>query len=160
MRLDLRPRARARAGERWQAGQGCQRPRGLTDRAGPAPGDLGADRRAKGTGRACVKRYPLSGSCDQDQTEGIRPGRGERLRAALLLYAAVRSPELIQAWARGVPGSPGLGGEGENATASSMAGKRPWICGKRRKNSGEKVSGGPEELRQGIPATGRGLKAR
>jgi hypothetical protein len=36
------------------------------------PGDLGADRRAKGAGRACVKRYPRSGPFDQDQTEGIR----------------------------------------------------------------------------------------
>jgi hypothetical protein len=70
---------------------------GRTDRAGPAPGDLGADRQAKGAGRACAKRYPRSGPCDQDRTEGIRPGRGERLRAALLLSAAVRLPELRQA---------------------------------------------------------------
>jgi hypothetical protein len=44
-----------------------------TDPAGPAPGNTGADRRAKVAGRACAKRYPRSGSCDQDQTEGIRP---------------------------------------------------------------------------------------
>jgi hypothetical protein len=61
------------------------------------PGDLGADRQAKGVGRVCAKRYPRSRPCDQDRTEGIRPGRGERLRAALLLSAAVRSPELRQA---------------------------------------------------------------
>jgi hypothetical protein len=53
--------------------------------------------RPKGAGRACAKRYPWSGPCDQDRTEGIRPGRGERLRAALLLSVAVRSPELRQA---------------------------------------------------------------
>jgi hypothetical protein len=56
---------------------------------------------------------------------GDQTGEGERLRAALLLSAAVRSPELRQACARGVLGSPGLGREGENATANSMAGKGP-----------------------------------
>jgi hypothetical protein len=103
----------------------CQRPRERTDRAGPAPGDTGADRWVRGAGRACAKRYPRSGSCDQDWTEGIRPGRGERLRAALLLSVAVRSPELRQARARVAPGSPGLGREEEDATANSVAGKRP-----------------------------------
>jgi hypothetical protein len=73
----------------------------------------------------CVKRYPRSGSCDQDRTEGIRPGRDERLRAVLLLSAAVRLPELRQARGRVVLGSPELGREGENATANSVAGKRP-----------------------------------
>jgi hypothetical protein len=63
-------------------------------RSGSEGGD---QRQAKGAGRACTKRYPRSGPCDQDQTEGIRPGRGERLRAALLLSASVRSPELRQA---------------------------------------------------------------
>jgi hypothetical protein len=53
-----------------------------------------------------------------------------------------------------------LGRAGENATANSMAGKRPRVRGQRGKNGGEKVSGGPEELRRYIPATGRGLKAR
>jgi hypothetical protein len=47
---------------------------GRTDRAGPTPEDLGADRWAKGAGRACAKRYPRFGPCDQDRTEGIRPG--------------------------------------------------------------------------------------
>jgi hypothetical protein len=89
------------------------------------PGDLGADRWARGTGHVCAKRYPRSGSCRQDQTEGIKPGRGERLQAALLLSAAVKSLELRQARARVAPGSPELGREGENATANSMAGKRP-----------------------------------
>jgi hypothetical protein len=47
------------------------------------------------------------------------------MRAALLLSAAVRSPELRQARARVASGSRGLGREGENATANSMEGKRP-----------------------------------
>jgi hypothetical protein len=46
------------------------------DREGPAPGGLGADRRARTLGHACAKRYPRSGPCDQDRTEGIRLGRG------------------------------------------------------------------------------------
>jgi hypothetical protein len=57
--------------------------------------------------------------------EGIRPGRDKQLRAVLLLSAVVRSPELRQAHARVVPGSPELGREGENATTNSVAGKRP-----------------------------------
>jgi hypothetical protein len=40
--------------------------------------------------------------------------------------------------------SPELGREGENATANSMAGKRPRIRGQRGENSEEKVSGGSE----------------
>jgi hypothetical protein len=34
---------------------------GRTDRAGPAPGDTGDDRRSRGAGRAFMKRYPRSG---------------------------------------------------------------------------------------------------
>jgi hypothetical protein len=64
---------------------------GRTDRVGPALADTGADRRARGAGRACARRYPRSGSCDQDRTGEIRPGRDERLRAALLLSVVVRS---------------------------------------------------------------------
>jgi hypothetical protein len=89
-----------------------------------------------------------------DQTEG-----DERLWAALLLFAAVRSPELRQVCAKGVPGSPRFGREGENAMTNSMAEKRPRIRGQRGENGGEKPSGGPEELQRGIPATGRGLEA-
>jgi hypothetical protein len=40
---------------------------------------------------------PRSGLCDQDRTEGIRLGRGDRLWAALLLSTAARSPELGRA---------------------------------------------------------------
>jgi hypothetical protein len=36
--------------------------------------DGGDQRQAKGAGHACAKRYPRSGPCDQDRTEGIRPG--------------------------------------------------------------------------------------
>jgi hypothetical protein len=52
-----------------------------------------------------------------------RGGGGERLRAAPLLLATVKSPELAQACARVVPGSPELGREGENDTTNSVAGK-------------------------------------
>jgi hypothetical protein len=45
-----------------------------------------------GQGRACAKRYPRSKPFDLNHTEGTRPGMGERLRAAMLLSAAVRSP--------------------------------------------------------------------
>jgi hypothetical protein len=106
-----------------------------------------ADRRARGVGRACAKRYPRSGPCDQDRTREIRPGRDERLRKALLLSAAMMSPKLRQAHARVVLGSPGLGREGEDATANLVAGKRPRIRGQRGENGGEKASGGPKELR-------------
>jgi hypothetical protein len=71
---------------------------------------------------------------------------GEWLWAALLRSAAVKSPELGQARARVVPGSLGLGREGEIATANSVAGKRPRIQGQRGENGGEKASGRPEEL--------------
>jgi hypothetical protein len=47
------------------------------------------------------------------------------LWAALLLSAAVGSPELRLARARVAPRSLELGREKENATANSMAGKRP-----------------------------------
>jgi hypothetical protein len=52
------------------------------DRVGPAPGYLGAVRRARAPRRACAKRYPRSGLFNLNRTEGIRPGKG-RLRAAL-----------------------------------------------------------------------------
>jgi hypothetical protein len=44
---------------------------------------------------------------------------------APLLSAAVKSLELRQARARVAPGSPELGRGEEDATANSMAGKRP-----------------------------------
>jgi hypothetical protein len=82
------------------------------------------------------------------------------LRAASLLSMAVRSSELRLARARVALGSPELGREEEDATANSMAGKRPWIHGQRGENGGERVSGGLKKLRWAIPATGRGLRAR
>jgi hypothetical protein len=66
---------------------------------------------------------------------------------------------LRQARARVAPRSSGLGREGEDVMANSVAGKRPRIRGQRGENGGEKASGGPEELRRGIPTTGRGLEA-
>jgi hypothetical protein len=95
------------------------------DRAGPAPGGLDADRRARASGHECAKRYPCSEPFDLNRTEGIRPGGNRRLRAAPLLSAVVRSPELRLARARVALGSPELGREGEGATANSMVGKRP-----------------------------------
>jgi hypothetical protein len=65
----------------------------------------------------------------RDLGRAIKIGRGrsdrggERMRAAPLLSAAVKSPEMGQARARVVPGSPGLGREGENDTANSVEGK-------------------------------------
>jgi hypothetical protein len=56
---------------------------------------------------------------------GDQTWEGGRLRAVLFLSAVVRSPELRLARARVAPGSPELGREGENATANSMAGKKP-----------------------------------
>jgi hypothetical protein len=79
---------------------------------------------------------PRSRSCDQDRTGEIRPGEGEQLRAVPLLLATVKSPELGQARARVVPGSPGLSREGENDMANSVAGKRPRIRGQRGRNGG------------------------
>jgi hypothetical protein len=75
----------------------------------------------------CVKRYPRSGPCDQDRTGRSDREKGEWLWAALLLSTAVRSLELRHTRARVAPGSPGLGREGENDTANSVAGKRPRI---------------------------------
>jgi hypothetical protein len=120
---------------------------GRTDRAGPAPEDLGTDRRARALGHACAKHYPWSEPFDLNRTEGIRPGEidgypwsepfdlnrmegirpggNRRLRAAPLLSVAVRSPELRLARARVAPGLPKLGREGEGTTVNSMARKRP-----------------------------------
>jgi hypothetical protein len=99
MRLDLRPRARARgrASTDKRARGVSGRGGGRTDRAGPALEDMGADRRARESGHVGMKRYPgvrairsrsdgrgsggaaggLRGSkpFDQDRWEGIRPGR-------------------------------------------------------------------------------------
>jgi hypothetical protein len=56
---------------------------------------------------------------------GIRPRKNKWPRAAPLLSAAVRSPELGQARATVAPGSPELGRGEEGATMNSMAGKGP-----------------------------------
>jgi hypothetical protein len=67
----------ARAGERAltsRAGSVSHRGGEHADRAGPAPGGLGADRRARALGHACAKRYPQSGPCDQDRTGGSDRG--------------------------------------------------------------------------------------
>jgi hypothetical protein len=62
----------------------------------------------------------------RSESDGGDQTRGDgRLRAALFLSAAVRSPELRLARARVAPGLPELGREEEGATANSMAGKGP-----------------------------------
>jgi hypothetical protein len=86
---------------------------------------LGADRRARASGRACAKRYLWSEPFDLNRTERIRPGGNELLWAALFLSSAARSPELRLARDRVALGLPELGREGEDAIANSMAGKRP-----------------------------------
>jgi hypothetical protein len=67
-----------------------------------------------------VVRAVRSGLDGGDQTEGV-----EWLRAALLLSAMVRSPELRQERATVAPGLPELGRGEEGATANSMARKGP-----------------------------------
>jgi hypothetical protein len=87
--------------------------------------------------------------------EGIRPGGNRRLRAVLLLSAAVRSLELRLARARVASGSPELGREGEGATANSMAGKSHESMGRegrtsvRRPQAGRNNSGEPFRPRGG-----------
>jgi hypothetical protein len=101
----------------------------------------------QGVRRACAKQYPRSEPFDQDRTGGgVRPGN-RRLRAAPLLFAAVRSPELRRARATVAPGSPELGRGEEGATTNSMVGKRPRIHGQRGENGGGKASSRPEQLR-------------
>jgi hypothetical protein len=100
------------------------------DRTGKS--QTGTDERLRvaltgGPGRQAHVREAVS----RGPSHSIKIGRGgsdqknRRLRAALLLSAVVRSPELRQAQARVAPGSPELGREEEGATANSMAGKRP-----------------------------------
>jgi hypothetical protein len=81
------------------------------------------------------RRDRVSGARAQTSTHG--PGRAimigrrgsdrgnRRLRAAPLLSAAVKSPELRLAQTRVTPGSLELGRGEEDATTNSMAWKRP-----------------------------------
>jgi hypothetical protein len=96
-----------------------------TDRAGPALGDLGADLRDRASGMRARSGIRDFGHAIKIGRRGADRGGVEQRRATLFISAAVRSPELRQAGARGVPGSPGLGKEGETATTNLMAGKRP-----------------------------------
>jgi hypothetical protein len=117
---------------------------GRTDRSGPAPGDMGADRRARMQRAHARSGILRSRSCDRDRTGEIKPGGGERLWVAPLLFAAVKSPELGRVRAMAVLGSPELVREGEDDSASSMAGLWPRDRGQRGENDGEKASGGLE----------------
>jgi hypothetical protein len=82
----------------------------------------------------------------RSRSDGGSDRENRRLRAAALLSAAVRSPELRRARARVAPGSLEMGRGEEGTTANSMAGKRPRIHGQRGENGGGKTSGGPEQL--------------
>jgi hypothetical protein len=76
--------------------------------------------------RTCAKRYPAVWAVRSKSDGGeIRPRENRWLRAAPLLSAVVRSPELRQARARVALGSLELGRGEEGATANSMVGKRP-----------------------------------
>jgi hypothetical protein len=106
---------------------------------------MGTDRRARGAGRSCAKRYSRYWSCDHDRTRGIRPGRDERLRAVLLFSTAVRSPELRQARARVAPG---LGRDRERERHGELNGgeeaMNPWAeRGERRGEGLERTGGAP-----------------
>jgi hypothetical protein len=74
---------------------------------------------------------------------GDQTGGGERLRAAPLLFAAVKSPELGRVRATTVLGSPELVKGGEDDSANSMAGLWPRDRGQRGGNGGGKAPGGP-----------------
>jgi hypothetical protein len=74
-------RSRGRARECGRVGAVDKRARGVsgrgggrTDRAGPTPEDLGADRRGRASGHACAKHYLWSEPFDLNWTEVIRPG--------------------------------------------------------------------------------------
>jgi hypothetical protein len=69
---------------------------------------------------------------------GDQNGGSEELRAAPLLSAAVKSPDLSQVRARVAPGSLGLGREGEYATANSVAGKGPESEGREGRTAGRR----------------------
>jgi hypothetical protein len=60
---------RLTSGARGVSGRGG----GRTDRAGPAPEDLGVDRRASASGHACAKHYPWSEPFDLNRTERTIP---------------------------------------------------------------------------------------
>jgi hypothetical protein len=96
--------------------------------------------------------------CDQDRTREIRPGEGERPRAAPLLLATEKSPELGQERARVVPGSPELGREGENNTANSVVGKRPRIRGQRGGMAGKRPRADRRNSDGGFRPRGGGLR--
>jgi hypothetical protein len=100
----------------------------------------------------------------RDLGRAIKIGRGrsdrggERLQAVLLLSAAVKPPELGQARARVVPGSPRLGREGENNTANSVAGKRPRIQDREGRTAGRRPRADRRNSGEGFWPRGGGLR--
>jgi hypothetical protein len=121
------------------------------------PGNAGADRRARTQGARARSGIPRSGPCDQDRTREIRPG-GERLRAAPLLSAAVKSPELGRVRATAVPGSPELVREGEDDPTNSMAGLWPRVRGQRGGMAGKRPRTGRRNSSEGFQPRGEGLR--
>jgi hypothetical protein len=100
---------------------------------------------------------PRSGPCDQDQTGRSDQG-GERLRAAPLLSAAVKSSELGWVRATAVPGSSDLVREGEDDSMNSMAGLWPRGRGQRGGNGGEKLRASQRNSGEGFRPRGEGLR--
>jgi hypothetical protein len=92
---------------------------------GSKPFDQDRTREIRPGKQTCAKRYPAVRAMRSRSDRGNQTGETDVREAAPLLSAAVRSPELRQARARVVPGSPELGREGEGTTANSMVAKRP-----------------------------------
>jgi hypothetical protein len=77
------------------------------------------------TGCVSVKWYPTISAVRRDQTGEIKVGRAGKLRAATVLFAAVRSPKLGRVRATAVPGSPELARNEEEDSANSLVGLLP-----------------------------------
>jgi hypothetical protein len=99
------------------------------------------------TGRAGAKRYPTIMVVRSRSDGEIKARRVGQLRAAPLLLAAVRSPELGRVRATVVPGSPELARNEGDDSANSLVGLWPQDRGQRGENDGEKALCGSEQFR-------------
>jgi hypothetical protein len=88
----------------------------------------------------------------------IRPGRDERLRAALLLSTALRLAELRQARARVAPGSLEWVREGENDTTNSVGGKGHESEVREGRTAGRRPRAGRRNSGEGFRPRGGGLR--
>jgi hypothetical protein len=77
----------------------------------------------------------------------INTWRGKRLRAAPLLLAAVRSPELGRVCATVAPGSPGLARNEEEDSTNLLVGLWPRDPGQRGESGGGNAPGGSRHIR-------------